>query len=314
MRVEPITVPAGAGVELRGRRYHFPAPGPRVLLTGGLHGNEVNAVAALWHLEDWFRQAPLTGTVTVLPCVNAAAVMAKTRRTPGEDTDLNRFFPGRPAGYLAERVAAALVALLDGHDALIDVHTTGWCVPHVLLDATPEAALGRRLAAWAAAAGWPVVRDLDGTPAGLQGLDRSWTAAAVRAGKPAVTVELPGFLTLQRDVAQAGAEGLGRLLQAAARPADAAPEPLGAREEIHGSSAGLFEACLSPGTPVTAPTVLGVIRALDGTVTEEVRVSGPGLLLVLQTGSAVAPGAWLATLAGRRRECVPEEIVRWPIP
>src|SRR5438105_11734123 len=145
---------------LRGKRYVFRKRGPQVLVTAGIHGDEPTGPGAAWYLGERLADAPLTGSVTVIPCVNVLALRASRRLIPGEDTDLNRFFPGRADGCLAERVAAALTGLLAMHDALIDVHTAAWCVPFVLVDDIRERGLAARVARWAQASGLPVVGEM----------------------------------------------------------------------------------------------------------------------------------------------------------
>lgn len=303
MKIEPITVGVGRsgveGLELSGKRYRFGEGGPRVLVTGALHGDEPTSIGAFWYLAERLAGAALAGSVTVIPCVNALGVWASTRLIPLENTDLNRAFPGRHDGCLAERLGAALVDLLGEHDVLIDVHTAGWCVPFVLLDTVADRALAARVARWAATSGLPVIGEMGADLAALQGLDRSWSAYALTKGKPALTLELAGFHTLDSACARLGGEVLLKLLRAAAdlgRPAGEPPR-LPCRLEIYGNSSGLFEAYRQPGDRLAAGETVGVVRAVDGTVRETVPAGHEGLLLALQPISAVHCGSFLATLA-----------------
>jgi predicted deacylase len=135
--------------------------------------------------------------------------------------------------------------------------------------------------------------------AALQGLDRSWSAYALGQGKPALTLELAGFHTLDSGCARLGGEVLLNLLRAAAglgEPAGAPPR-LPYRLEIYGNSNGLFEAFCQPGDRLAAGQAIGVVRAVDGTVHETVQAGQAGLLLALQPTSAVHVGSFLATLA-----------------
>ena len=240
-----------------------------------------------------------TGTVTVLPCVNVLGLRASARLIPLEDTDLNRCFPGRPDGNLAERLAAALVALLECHDVLIDVHTAGWCIPFVLLDQISDRALGARVARWAASASLPVIGEMKADWASLQGLDQSWSAWAITQGKPALTLELAGFHTLDSTCAKLGGDVLMNLVRAApgliSEPAD--PPLLPSRFEVYANSSGLFEAFRKPGDRLLKEETIGVIKSVDGTIRETVRAGQEGLLLALQPISAVHVGSFLATLA-----------------
>ena len=49
--------------------------------------------------------AHVRGKVTILPLANLPAVMAARRRSPLDDGNLNRAFPGQPGGTPTERLA-----------------------------------------------------------------------------------------------------------------------------------------------------------------------------------------------------------------
>lgn len=310
MRSEPLAIELGTddtGVTgLLGRRFRFDRPGPRVLVTGAVHGDEVTATGAIWRVGEALGEAGVGGAVTLVPCVNQLAARQSQRQIPLEGSDLNRQFPGRPDGTLGERLAAALVALLGEHDALIDVHTAGWSTCFVLLDHIEEASLNRRVLRWAEASGLPVVGEMPAELSNLQGLDRSWSAWAVRLGKPAVTIELTGFHAIDREAAERGAKAVLEMLRAAPRAVDGSDDggpllaPAMCRHEIYAAGGGLFEAERRPGDRVGAGDRLGVVRSLLGERRETVAASDDGLVLALQPVSAVHVGSWLATLAVNR--------------
>jgi predicted deacylase len=259
----------------------------------------VTSIGAVWYLEERLADNPLAGAVTLLPCVNDPGVRASIRLLPLEGNDLNRVFPGRPDGPLAERLAAVLVDLLGEHDVLIDVHTAGWCIPFVLLDDVPDRNLAARLVRWAAASGLPVIGEMPADLAGLQGLDRSWSACALSHGKPALTVELSGLHTLESACARLGGEVLLRLLQAAldlTALAGNGPRPP-CRLEVYANAGGLLEALRRPGEHLRAGEAIGLIRSVDGAIRETVQAPRDGLLLAVQPISAMYVGSFVATLA-----------------
>lgn len=73
-------------------------PGPTVLITGGIHGNEPAGAAAAAQIRHW----PIkSGRLAVIPRANQQGLAAKEREMPGqpaEHADLNRNFPksGKP--------------------------------------------------------------------------------------------------------------------------------------------------------------------------------------------------------------------------
>lgn len=99
-------------------------PGPRVLVLGGVHGNEVGGIVAAGGLID--EMPPLRrGTVTIVPVAHEAAHHADSRVSPLDGGNLARSFPGDPTGGPTSALAAMIDAeLIAHHDVLIDLHTS----------------------------------------------------------------------------------------------------------------------------------------------------------------------------------------------
>lgn len=297
---------AGQSTSLIGWRFRTGSPGPRLLVTGAVHGDEVTSTGALWYVAEGLVDWVTSGSVTLIPCVNQLAARASQRLVPHENIDLNRRFPGRADGGLADRLAAALVKLLEKHDALIDVHTAGWAVPFVLLDHFADPALEARVASWAETSSLPVIGEMPASVSDLAGLGRSWSAWAVRLGKPAVTIELPGFHTLDLVGAYAGANAVLNMLTAApalrAKP-KSKPRVTLRRHAVHADHGGLFEAERKPGDRVRRGERIGYVRSFTGEKLAAVKAPQAGLLIEVQPISAVHVGRRLVTLAvdGRSR-------------
>src|SRR3954452_23007149 len=97
----------GLRVELTAFRLAGPLDGPHVLITGGVHGDEFEPMAAVRRLADALRGRELRGRVTLGPVVNEPAFRLGLRS--GDDgLDLARVCPGRPDGSITEQVAHAL--------------------------------------------------------------------------------------------------------------------------------------------------------------------------------------------------------------
>ncbi len=100
------------------------APGPRLIVTGAVHGNEVAGAIAIRQAIDDIRAGRLLirrGTVTFVPIVNA---LAHRRNSRAGDRNLNRDLREAtvPTSY-EDRVANVLCPLLRGHDVLLDLHS-----------------------------------------------------------------------------------------------------------------------------------------------------------------------------------------------
>ncbi|WP_186421284.1 succinylglutamate desuccinylase/aspartoacylase family protein [Bosea sp. CS1GBMeth4] len=99
-------------------------PGPRLIVTGAVHGNEPCGPAAIRRAIEECRTGTiriLRGEVTFLPVTNPKAFRQKTREG---DRNLNRDLRERPLpGDFEDRIGNPICALLRQHDALLDIHS-----------------------------------------------------------------------------------------------------------------------------------------------------------------------------------------------
>lgn len=100
-------------------------PGPTVMFTAGIHGDEVNGVEIVRQLIAKGINKPKCGTIICMPVINVFGFINLKREFP-DGRDLNRVFPGNPSGSLAGRVAYKLIHEVVPHaDLIIDFHTGG---------------------------------------------------------------------------------------------------------------------------------------------------------------------------------------------
>ncbi|CAH2406757.1 succinylglutamate desuccinylase/aspartoacylase family protein [Mesorhizobium ventifaucium] len=106
--------------------------GPRLLVTGGNHGNELEGPLVARRLIEWLPEEQTCGRIIVVPVLNPLAVEAWSRNTPLDGLNLNRVFPGRADGSVTERIADAVSrVLLPTADTVFDLHSFGptWHFP-----------------------------------------------------------------------------------------------------------------------------------------------------------------------------------------
>jgi predicted deacylase len=103
---------------------HGAKAGPTLCLTAAIHGDELNGIEVVRRTVNLLDVKALRGTVIGVPVVNLLAFTRGARETP-DRRDLNRYFPGRPDGSFADRIAHALFAnIVTPHcDYLVDFHT-----------------------------------------------------------------------------------------------------------------------------------------------------------------------------------------------
>lgn len=100
-------------------------PGPTILITAGIHGDEVNGVEIVRQIIAKGINKPKKGTIICIPVINVFGFIQMHREFP-DGRDLNRVFPGGKSGSLASRVAHKLNTEIIPHaDLILDFHTGG---------------------------------------------------------------------------------------------------------------------------------------------------------------------------------------------
>lgn len=222
LRAAPPLAPAPARAP---HAAHAPRFADRLLLVGGVHGDEPASAEALLEVlavlpdaaSDDGEGAPWAPAVWVIPALNPDG-LCRNRKNNANDVDLNRNFPARnfarahPPGYdpgpvpLSEPESRALAQIIERERqrlaGIVAVHAPFACVN---FDG-PAAAWAARVSG---ASGWPVRDDLGYPTPGSLG-----TWLGVDSGMPILTLELPpGTLTAFRAAAAAA---LAAALDAAA--------------------------------------------------------------------------------------------------
>lgn len=100
-------------------------PGPVILITAGIHGDEINGVEVVRQIISKEINKPARGTVICIPIINVFGFLNMSREFP-DGRDLNRVFPGSKNGSLASRFAYQFVhKILPIADFCMDFHTGG---------------------------------------------------------------------------------------------------------------------------------------------------------------------------------------------
>jgi len=166
--------------------------GPRLTVLAGVHGCEYAPMAAVRRWTRALAGRELQGSVRAVPVLNLPAFRARSPFVvPDDGKNLNRCFPGDPAGTVAERLAhAAFTQLIEGSDALVDAHAGDMVEalePFALYDAGASEDRAREMAA-AYGLGY-VIRQAPGPDRAVGG---TTSTAAAEIGIPAIIAEAGG--------------------------------------------------------------------------------------------------------------------------
>ncbi|MGW1674334.1 ethanolamine utilization protein EutE [Streptomyces sp. NPDC002324] len=280
-------------------------PGPRVVITAGVHGGEFTPIDAVVRLADRLEPGQVHGQVIICPVANPPAVYeGRLNISPVDGVNLNRVFPGDPAGGPTERLAAWLFThLVDGADVYVDLHCGG--IDQVLRDF-----VGYRLT------GDPDLDKATGELAGSFGIEDvilglkadggNSHAAAARRGISAVLVEVGSLGQRDEPTALRRVDGLLTALRhlGVLDHEGAAPAPVRTwvwSAGVTAEATGLWYPEFSFDADVIGEVAEGdllghIVDPADGTE-HTVHAPAGGRIFYGMHGLTVAPGAELAALA-----------------
>lgn len=279
-------------IVLRGKR-----PGPRLLLTAAIHGDELNGIDVIHRLAATLDPAKINGTVVMIPGVNAPGLLHHTRAfTPGDGRDganLNRLMPGKtgPKAESADLYANSLWSnlLRPNADVVIDMHTQSRGTAYVMY-AFASSQRTRRIAELIG----PDILKLDPGEKGTIETEMN------RVGVPAITLELARPEEFQPEIVARAADGILRVMSdLGLLPADAAP-PLSSKTfvgneltEVVAQRGGFAHILASLGSDVKKGDLIATISDPFGRVVERVIAPESGRVNTVATEPRRDPGDML---------------------
>lgn len=283
---------------------HGKRPGPRLWISGGVHGDELAGIVAVRQVLSSFDPAAMVGTLVAIPCVNELGALHCSRELP-DGRDLNRCFPGSRTGTLASRIASAFLReVVSRCTHGVDVHTAGGHrdnLPQIRanLDDPATRRLARRF----------------GTPVVLHSnlRDGSLRQAAAARGIPTLLFEGGKPLRHEQHVVNSAANGILRVMAELGMIERAPPRvrrPLVAWSSswVRTPRSGYFVARVGLGDHVRERQVVATVelRMADdlGPRRVEIRAGAAGVVVGLQRLPLVHVGDPLVHIAdvGPRRE------------
>lgn len=280
-------------------------PGPRVVITAGVHGGEFTPIDATVRLAGLLEPDEVRGQVIICPVANPNAVyQGRLNVSPVDGVNINRVFPGAPDGGPTERLAAWLFAnLVDGADVYIDLHCGA--IDQVLRDfvgyrITGDPDLDKATAALAGSFG------IEDVILGLKPDGGNSHAAAARRGISAVLVEVGERGQRDEPTARRRVDGLCQALRhlGVLDTDDSAPAPI--REWVWSAgvtaeATGLWYPEFSLDADIIGEVAEGDLlgRIVDPADGREHTVHAPadGRIIYAMHGLTVRPGTELAALA-----------------
>jgi len=268
-------------------------PGPRVVLTAAIHGDELNGVEVVRTIMTELDPSRLKGTVLCTPVINRWGFLSHSRYLPGR-RDLNRHFPGDPAGNIAARVAhKVFTEIVQRAEYGIDLHTAGLGrtnLAHVRADMDDEKT--RRMAK---AFGTEIIMDQIAGAGTLR-------HAATRAGIPTIILEAGETFRFQRRMVAKGVAGVRNVLRSLGMIEGEVQEPrfqviVKVAEWIRAERGGILDIRVRPGDLIYEGNDIAVVTTPFGREVTTLKSPLTGLAIGITTIPLVQPGDAICHIA-----------------
>jgi predicted deacylase len=276
----------GQPVSIRFQVWNAPKPGPVVMLSGAIHGDEINGSGIV---RELIRSKPfklLNGALVLVPVVNVLGFEQHNRYMP-DRRDLNRFFPGKQDGSLTSRFARTFFdEIVRKCDYLIDLHSAAWTrtnFPNVRADLGHPA-----VAKFAASLGCEIIVNDKGPKGSLR-------QEAVKAGVKAVLLEAGEVNKVEPAVVEFGlrmvANALVGLGMTELRPRVPLYQATVRRSVwVRATMGGLLDYHVAPGDVVERGQALATNMTLLGEEQNVLFAPFGGVVIGVTTLPAVMPG------------------------
>src|SRR3954471_22067063 len=267
--------------------------GPKVLVTAGIHAAEYTGTLAAIRLGRTIDPTAVRGLLVILPLLNRPGFFERSIYVNPEDNDnLNRLFPGDPAGTWGQRFAHHLLTdVIKRFDHSIDLHAGDLIedlVPFVIYRETGDAALDTRIKKMIDAYGarWAVKSAPTGERPG------SLYAVAALNGVAAMLAEsgangLPREDDIVRHVR--GATNILRTIGSLRGAAEAVAPPtvVGSFDWLRSPVEGVFTCRVKVDQRVAKGDVVGELTDLVGEPLAQVTAPTSGVVLFIVTSPAI---------------------------
>lgn len=313
-RVHAMSLPTTTGRGPRELPVHIvqaPKPGPTVLITANVHGDEATGVGAVLELVQRLPELLTSGTVVLFPTLNPEGLSQRTREVPADHMDLNRSWPGDPRGGPTERLAHGFWTEFLRHDPdlVIDLHTDSPAsIPYCIVDRHLRGSqrLLKKAELLAVATGLTVLREYPRVRYVKYQLERSLSGAVLNTlAIPSLTIEAGPRLYLDPNAVDTVVNSVLGVLTAAGLAACPAPThpsrveggPWRRESGLRVGQAGVLITHAQPGEHFGRGQLLAEIVGLDGVQRERLLSPRQGVVISLPERTWVVAGIAAGTYA-----------------
>ncbi|MGB0897326.1 MAG: succinylglutamate desuccinylase/aspartoacylase family protein [Flavobacteriaceae bacterium] len=272
--------------------------GPCVLISAGVHGDEVNGVEIVRQLVSKKYNIPDCGMIICVPVLNVFGFLIKSREFP-DGKDLNRFFPGSKSGSLASKFAHVFMTEVVAHaDYCIDYHTGGserFNYSQIRISNNENEVLDLARVFGAKFIKYSSYRE------------KSYREAATNLGKKVLLFEGGKSLDLDRQVTQSGIVGALNVLDYLGVKTfpedykcykkDETPIVFEKSTWVRANYSGMYRSVIRNGSEVNKGDVIGLITDPYGFFERQVKASKDGYVICLNHSPIINKGDAIAHIA-----------------
>jgi predicted deacylase len=288
-----------AAFDVAGAAYRLPmwlingtADGPTLVVTAGVHPAEYASIAGALHVGQTLAPEGLRGRVIVVPVMNLPAFTARSIYVcPLDGKNLNRVFPGNPAGSASEQIAAWVFEhVIRRADYYVDLHGGDLIealVPFTIFYRSGDRRVDEQSLALAKAFGIDLLVCSE-TPG-------STFSSASRAGIPAILAEAGGQGIWTKDDVARHTDGIDRVLRhLGMRPGGPPPAvsttTLDQFAWLRSEHDGFWYPSVAVGERVASGQNLGHVRDWEGRVLQPATAPVAGRVLFIVSSLAISRG------------------------
>jgi predicted deacylase len=284
----PVTLINGSGV------------GPTLVVTSGVHGDDLNTIPMVWRLVEQVDAVALQGQLIAVPICNPVAFEAGTHLIPADNGTPS--VPGDAQGTVSKRIGYNLHhKIVMQADYLIDMHG------------------GSKRSTLAALAGIDAGADKNVVAAALsmaeafnpdliimmepknQGPPQGMLQVASRSGAPALIIGMGQMGFNEADTARGARGVLNVLKHLGMLPGEpeitVTPRHTGTELYHHTPFGGAFFPAVSAAQEVQEGDTLGTVCDVFGEPVGEVKAQTSGMVAAIRFYPVVSAGEWVGSIA-----------------
>ncbi len=265
---------------------HSGVKGPSILLSAGMHGEEINGIEILRKINSRSEvQALKCGTLITIPVINLISFLYASRDLP-DGRDLNRCFPGSKKGSIGSRIAFDLMKhIVPVIDFGIDFHTGGAKINNFpqlrcVFNFPENLALAQRFSA-------PLI--IDSTYR-----EGTFRKEAAKKGKPILVYEGGESMRFDYLAINEGVNGCLRLMNSYGMIDFEVPDNPSVKiiknTWVRANSSGLFHMSVNNGAPVEKGDLLGIVFNPFGNSEEKIVSPVDGYIVGINNQPVVNQG------------------------